>query len=273
MTERGVELNAEARTVLAGLGGGDVSLSFETMPFEEGRTLEVARVVLRNEGRHNALSGRMMVALGEAVEALEGWSGAVVVLQGGGGSFCAGADLSLVAGELGGERGGRLMNAWMSEVTRRLRGLSAVSVALVEGVAYGGGAELMTACDHRLISRGARCRFVQAKMGVSPGWGGAGRLREIVGRSGAIRLLTSAERISPEGALQMGLADALFDPEFAEAAIRGWLEPLSHLAVDAIRGNKGAVAAWDRLEEEARAEESAQFLALWSGPARAEAMS
>ncbi|KAJ3317677.1 enoyl CoA hydratase domain-containing protein 1, partial [Gonapodya sp. JEL0774] len=67
--------------------------------------------------------------------------------------------------------------------------------------AIGGGAETTTACDFRVMHPMATVRFVQAKMGVVPGWGGANRLTRLVGAKEALRLLGTTENINAEQAL------------------------------------------------------------------------
>ena len=47
--------------------------------------------------------------------------------------------------------------------------MPAATVAVIEGSAFGGGAELSTACDFRVMQEQARIRFVHTVMGVSPG--------------------------------------------------------------------------------------------------------
>ena len=52
-----------------------------------------------------------------------------------------------------------------------LRDLPLISVAVLEGGAVGGGAELATACDWRVVGpKGAWVQFVHVRMGISPGW-------------------------------------------------------------------------------------------------------
>lgn len=58
-----------------------------------------------------------------------------------------------------------------------------ISVACL-GNALGGGAELSTACDFRVMARGSKVQFVQARMGVSCGWGGTSRLVRVRARGG-----------------------------------------------------------------------------------------
>ena len=59
------------------------------------------------------------------------------------------------------------------------RSLNLISVAAIEGHALGGGAELTAWCDHRFMSSAATVRFVQARMGVTPGWAGKCPLQHV----------------------------------------------------------------------------------------------
>ncbi len=52
----------------------------------------------------------------------------------------------------------------MNYVTRLLRGLPLVTVALLEGSAVGGGAELVSCTDHRLVTPEAHVTFVQTRV-------------------------------------------------------------------------------------------------------------
>ena len=90
-----------------------------------------------------------------------------------------------------------------------------ITVALVRGHAIGGGAELATACDFRLMEADARIGFVQSTMGVAPGWGGGTRLVRLLGRKKALELMISARVLPAVEAVAEGLADA-FAGEDAE---------------------------------------------------------
>ena len=217
---------------LGSLGVGDVTLK---------RSGDLATVTLSNPEVHNAISGRMMSRLAAVVEELESFDGSVVVVRGAGHSFCSGADLRVVGKSLDSREAGEHMSRHMQEVLERLRSLPLVSVALVEGVAYGGGAELLTACDHRLVSKEARIRFIHAKMGVSVGWGGGARLVELVGREFAIRCLTTAAIIPTDTALLKGLATELFVPERSDEALSAFIEPILKLPSASVRANKLAL--------------------------------
>lgn len=56
-------------------------------------------------------------------------------------------------------------------------------------------------------------QFVQAKMGVTPGWGGAAQLVELLGKQQALKILTSSQKIFSQEALNIGLADGVISNE------------------------------------------------------------
>ncbi|KAI9219297.1 ClpP/crotonase-like domain-containing protein [Blastocladiella britannica] len=121
------------------------------------------------------------------------------------------------------------MSALMHDTLTRLRRLSIVSVAAVEGHAVGGGAELTTATDLRVVTFGTTVRFVHVKLGAAPGWGGAYRLTQLLGHTKALQLLLSAKKLDGDAAVKIGLAQ--------------WVAPSGGAlakAVDVLEGYLGA---------------------------------
>jgi ethylmalonyl-CoA/methylmalonyl-CoA decarboxylase len=272
----------------------------------------IAEIRLCNASKRNAFSATMVSELAAHVDTLESWcsaggaggcSGVGLLLRGEGGFFCSGMDLNLASAL---PRADALaVCAVMADSLSRLRSLPLVSVAAVEGGAFGGGAEAMTACDHRVLAADATVRFVHARMGLSPGWGGAGRLARLVGRQHALRLLTTAAPLDAPAALAMGLVDAVAGSSSgggrggggggsggephgepgggaegglaAVADARQWLESVAQFPPDVIRANKAAVVASFASEgghaEEAALVERQVFCGLWGGAANAAALS
>lgn len=190
-----------------------------------------AVIEIHNPAARNALSGKMMAQLADIVTQLEDpvvhSRLNAVVLTGTGSWFCAGADLQVAKQELSSSDAGTAMGTLMVDTLTRFRRLPLVSVALIEGGAYGGGAELSTACDFRIMEQSAVIQFVQAKMGVSPGWGGGARLYKLLGRQNALRLLCAAEKVTATRAIDIRLVDSLFDTqkETAASAVGTFLAP------------------------------------------------
>lgn len=135
----------------------------------------VVTLALRHATRRNALSPIMITQLATAVDELENDAhAAVLLITGDGGHFCSGFDLETVE-HIATPQDGEQLSLLMTSLLERIRNLPMLSVACIDGAAYGGGAELATATDWRVASCDARIRFVQAQMCVGTGLGGAAR--------------------------------------------------------------------------------------------------
>ncbi|MCB9742996.1 MAG: enoyl-CoA hydratase/isomerase family protein [Alphaproteobacteria bacterium] len=264
-----------ARAELAARGGGgEVQLTVDG---------PIARLVLDRPEAANALSGAMLLSLEQAVARLEqavaeapalGGPVGLIVRGAGERAFCAGSDLTLVRANLDRPELAAALAAFMHQLTERLRALPLVSVAAIEGAAVGGGAELATACDYRVLSRSGFIRFVHARLGLSPGWAGGARLVGLLGRRRALELLSTARRVSAARALDWGLVDRLSDPGQAEAQAHALLAPVLRSAPASVRAAKRLVHAADTTPvAQALEQERAVFESLWGGPAQARALS
>ncbi len=227
----------------------------------------IARVLLDHERRRNAVTVQMMLDLDAAVGALQADPGAAVVVSGAGhAAFCAGGDLRAVRASLLDRPGAEAM-AWVMQAA--LDGLAALPVPVfgaVEGFALGGGAEILTACDHVVVGAGATVGFVQAGLGVSTGWGGARRLATRVGTRRAALLLARARRMTSDEALQAGVVD-----EVVEAG--GALARAMALAREVAANPPAAVQAAVRAARSGSGDaEREAFLGVWGGPAHRRAL-
>ncbi len=232
-----------------------------------------AVLTLNQPRRRNALSGPMLAQLADAVDVLADWHGATLLIQGRGGFFCAGADLNMLAAHVHDADDGERLGDFVRQTLTRLRRLPVVSVAAVEGGALGGGAELMTACDHRVLAADATARFVQVSLGVCTGWGGGPRLVRLLGRGPALTLLGAAPHVPAQRALHLGLADRLAPPGHAAQVAGDLLAPYRAHPAAAVKAMKAIVAsADDATLDAALAVEAACFKSLWGGPANQAAL-
>jgi methylglutaconyl-CoA hydratase len=85
-----------------------------------------------------------------------------------------------------------------------LESLRIPSIAIVDGVALGGGAELAMGCDIRLGGPGATIGLPEVKLGIIPGAGGTQRLTRLVGGARAKELVFSGRRIDGVEAERIG---------------------------------------------------------------------
>ncbi len=125
----------------------------------------VITVTLNRPEQHNALSESMMSALLDAIESAERIDVAVVLLRGGGPSFCSGFDLADAVARPG------LMSQYIAQlgaITRRLRRLPQAVVVAVQGAALAGGCAIVSACDFVVAAPEAQFGYPVHRIGVSP---------------------------------------------------------------------------------------------------------
>ena len=90
--------------------------------------------------------------------------------------------------------------------------LPAPVIACINGLAYGGGAELAARCDLRVMDPGASICFSEVSLGLMPDWGGGVALARLVGRSRAADLILTARTVGAEEALALGLVNRISRP-------------------------------------------------------------
>jgi enoyl-CoA hydratase len=170
----------------------------------------IATICLNRPAKHNALTPEMLDQLEAILITLDSDRDVRVVLLTAVGdrSFCAGADIKLF-------KALQPLDMWAhwtrlgQRVFDRLAGLRQPTIAAVSGNAYGGGFELALACDLRILADDATLGLTEVSIGALPGWGGTGRLRDLVGAGRVKELIFTAEPLSPERALAWGVVNQL----------------------------------------------------------------
>ncbi|MEH7222449.1 enoyl-CoA hydratase/isomerase family protein [Bacillus sp. JJ1566] len=139
----------------------------------------------------------------------------VLVITGAGQkSFCSGGDLSVFQKLQTVEEAYQMLSK-MGMILYKLVTLSKPTIALLNGLAIGGGCELAAACDYRLASHGSRFGFVQGKQGITTGWGGATILLERVPIDKAYHLLMTGEITSADDGKALGFIQHVLSEENA----------------------------------------------------------
>jgi enoyl-CoA hydratase/carnithine racemase len=229
----------------------------------ERRPGGVAWITVNRPHKHNPLARSVLAALKDAVvEAGADEPTRCIVLTGAGERyFAAGGDLV----DLMDVRTPDDVAAMVQQARGALdaiRDCPVPVVAYLNGDAIGGGAELAVACDMRMLSAKARIGFVQARLAITPAWGGGVDLCQLVGPSRALRMMARGEMIGAEQALAWGLADAVIH---GQKDVDAFLGPLLERPPHVLRGVKAHARAWRRGEayDERRALEQQHFTATW----------
>lgn len=127
-------------------------------------------VVLNRPGRKNAFDADLISAMEEAFRTLAGAEGVrVVFVRGEGGMFSAGADLAWMRSAVDRSEADNREDAFeLAKMLKQLWDLPALTVALVEGGAFGGGAGVAAACDMAIATADAKFSFSEVRLGLIP---------------------------------------------------------------------------------------------------------
>ena len=213
----------------------------------------------------NALDEKPLRALGAAaIAAGADDSVRAVVIAGEGDAFCAGGDLPELRTR-GSARDAEALTDLGADVMSRIASLPTLVVAAIQGVAFGGGAELAVACDVRVVSARAKISFKQARMGATTAWGSTERLIRIVGHGAASLLLLTGIEIGADRAIELGLAEVR-----AENALAGARQIAREAAACGPRAARELKALL--LAGGVRATEREAFVRTWSSDEHAEAV-
>lgn len=187
--------------------------------------------------RLNALDAETNAACRDV---LRGWSEdddvrAIIVTGAGDRAFCAGSDLKAMQ-EAGGEEGGVSIGGLTKDVL-----LFKPVIAAVNGLAYGGGLEVVLACDIRLAVATARFALPEPKVGLIAGGGGVVRLRDNLPWAVASDVLLRGRVLDAEEALRHGLINEIVEPSVLVDTAWDWAEEIASLAPLAVRATKEAM--------------------------------
>jgi methylglutaconyl-CoA hydratase len=161
----------------------------------------VATCTLNRPDKRNALSIELMRQLCALLEAVEGDKRIrALILRGNGPVFSAGLDLGEVMSPGRAAESARMMQRTLLGVY----GASAVTIAMVHGLAVGGGAGIVAACDFALADERTRIGFPEARRGLIAAQVMSLLVRKLKGAD-VLGLLLSGELVDATPARQMGL--------------------------------------------------------------------
>jgi enoyl-CoA hydratase/carnithine racemase len=186
----------------------------------------------------NALSSEVIGALRAAVADIgrpdSGVRAAILTGQGEK-VFAAGADVTEFA-TLGPENVGA-----GRDLTLEMEACPVPLIAAVNGIAFGGGCELVMACDVRVGSTTARFGQPEINLGIIPGWGGTQRLPRLIGATRAMSMLLTGNPIDGRTAFDWGLLTAVVEPGELMDTARTMAATIAGKAPLAVQATKRAV--------------------------------
>jgi enoyl-CoA hydratase/carnithine racemase len=202
----------------------------------------IATLTLNRPDDRNALSAEMSGAIIDAVDELEGNDDArCLVVQGTEGTFCAGGDVNAMIELMSGaaelhEAIERIQHE-THRVIQRVAEFHLPTVAKVDGVAFGAGANLAIAADVTLASTDARLSFGFRQVGLGIDSGTSYLLPRQVGVSKAKELVFTGEMLDAEAADDLGLFNHVYAAEF-DGQTDDFIEQIAEGPTVALRHSK-----------------------------------
>ena len=215
---------------------------FETLTIEH--VGPVATVWMDRPDVFNAFNEKLIDELTRACQLLEqDVDVRVLVLAGRGPHFSAGADLNWMRRAALASEPDNLEDARrFARMLRTLSSLSKPTIARVQGAALGGGTGLTAACDMAVASVDAVFSTSEVKFGIIPAVISPYVLRAIGPRQ-ALRYFQSAEQISAERAMAIGLVHEVAPLELLDTAVAALVKPLLAGGPSAQKATKELIAA------------------------------
>lgn len=202
--------------------------------FQDGR---VVTLQLNRPSARNALSVELCDAIVAGLVRVDRLADArVVVIAGAGPVFCAGADFEAVSGP----KGVDFLPAFerMLETVAHCR---LPTIARIQGAALGGGLQLATVCDFRVIANDAKLGIPSPKLGVVVNLENVERLVRLVGVGPAKKALMTGRTFIGAEALALGFATVTTAPEELDAGAEDLAGEIARLAPLSVQGAKRAI--------------------------------
>jgi enoyl-CoA hydratase len=173
-------------------------------------TTEGIAIVTIDNPPMNVLSTQVVAELGEAFSIIANDPNVIVAILTGAGNraFMAGADikefpswLEMEAEDL------KSMNMESHKVLNFIENLPKPTIAVLNGITFGGGCELALTCDIRIAEEQIKLGLPEVKLGLFPGGGGTQRLPRLIGPSKAKELMFMGDPITANEALTLSLVN------------------------------------------------------------------
>lgn len=160
----------------------------------------------------NLLTAGTLQELSKILDALSGKSSlkAIVLISKKKDIFIAGADIKEIEGITQPEEGLQKAKAGQ-DILNKLEDLAVPTIAVIDGVALGGGCELALACQYRLATFNEKVHIglPEVNLGIFPAFGGTYRLPRLIGLPDGLNMILTGKPVDSNKALRLGLVDRL----------------------------------------------------------------
>jgi enoyl-CoA hydratase len=209
-----------------------------------GTNRTAAVVTLSRPAQHNALSLAGWVRLGEVFTGLAEQTSlrAVVVRGAGSRAFSAGADISEFPDKRLTPGDAAAYNAAIAAALHAAQAVPVPVIAMVDGLAVGGGCELAAACDIRIASTRSRFGIPIGRLGVILGLTETRAVAGALGRANLMYLVASGKLVDAAQAAAMGFVQQVVPPQSLHEEVRSLVENIAASSEVTIRATKVTAA-------------------------------
>lgn len=219
----------------------------------------VATATFNRPDRHNVMSPDFMADLHDIAERVEAGGVRALVLTGAGESFCAGGDLTWMTSQLALSHAERVANSGeLATLLARLDALPTLTIARVNGQAFGGGVGMIAVCDMSFAVPTARFALTEVTLGLSPSNISPFVVRRM-GAANARRTFLNATMMDAAMAADLGLLTAVVDD--LDAAVAAEVEAVLRCGPEAVAATKELIAFVDAHDPDETAAYTARHLA------------
>lgn len=203
----------------------------------------ITHVILNNPAKRNAIGYDMWLAIGETFDDLADNSDARVVIVSGAGdkAFSAGADISEFAEKRDTPEGREAYENAVQSAFAAMRRLPVISIAKIDGVCVGGGAEVAMECDILMASDRSRFGITPAKLGIGYVLADVERLVNTLGAKASLEILATGNLYSAEEALRLGWIRSVSPFDELESDVMELASTISNNAPLTIKASKAII--------------------------------
>lgn len=201
---------------------------------------ETADLVLNRPDKLNALNSEVWDGIRDLMAQVEADREIKVVILRSSNTkaFAAGADISEFPIVHATPESAQAYHAGIRKAYDAVANIDRPTIAMVQGLCFGGGCALALCCDLRYADTTSSFCIPPAKLGIAYSLHETKRLMDLVGPSRTKEMLMGAKVIPSAEALQIGLATRLFEPEDLERETRAFARHLASLSQFTIRAVK-----------------------------------
>ena len=211
----------------------------------------VTHIILNRKSKYNALNIELSLELIDALKHCDQSALIKCVVISGSENFCAGADINELISNPDFIRSWEFIDTVKKPI-----------IAAVDGVAFGGGNELLLMCDIILASKEAKFAQPEIKLGLVCGGGGTQRLPRKIGKNMAMEMCLTGNSLTAEEAKDIGLVNHIYDvSELIKNALQ-LADKIADHPVEAIISTKKLIKAACDKQVNGLADEKNTFMKL-----------